>query len=233
MSSSKLTDVERPRLGDEIHKHPMSDQVLGTDPKDGLPRPAVSVSLEDTKAPKLEVETFVCMADESQHVALVLAQAGSHFEREGVPLIQVSGSRVEVNGNGQTFIRLTELEAAQWNKAHPLLFPQASVGYVVQVQPIRPQCYHYRRVMTDFDGHTDGNNKAAKSVERVCAAQRGESGEYVSLNNIRVYACEHRLPRDFVSEERLRSFDRKRLEEAQREEETWDPVAALAAQQSE
>src|SRR4030095_9949817 len=63
--NSSLSDVERPKLGDDIYQHPLRPQMIGTDPQDGLPRVTSSLSMEDTLAPALAPETLVCMGDES------------------------------------------------------------------------------------------------------------------------------------------------------------------------
>jgi hypothetical protein len=78
--------------------------------------------------------------------------------------------------------------------------------------------------MTDFENE---HQSEVRAVERVCTAQKTETGEYLSLANTRVHACEHRAPRDFVSEERLRKFDQARIASAQKTEEPWNPDAAL------
>ena len=87
----------------------------------------------------------------------------------------------------------------------------------LKVEPLRPQCVHYRRVMLDFEGSDEH-----KQVERVCSAQRTEGGEYFSLANQRVYACEHRSPRDFVSEDRLRQFDQRAIDQAKKTDTEYD-----------
>ncbi len=97
-------------------------------------------------------------------------------------------------------------------------------GWWFRGEPLRPQCEHYKRVMLDFEG-SDKNTL----VERVCTAQKTEGGEYIALGNTRVYACEHRTPRDFVSEERLRRFDADRVREGKKATEFYDGEAALEA----
>ena len=72
--------------------------------------------------------------------------------------------------------------------------------------------------MTPFE-----NDPVVRQVERVCTAQRGKSGEFVSLRDQQVLACEHRTPRDFVSEARLRQFDAARVAEGRKTVEEWEP----------
>jgi hypothetical protein len=78
--------------------------------------------------------------------------------------------------------------------------------------------------MIDFESD---HRSEIRQIERSCTAQRTESGEYVSLGDTRVHACEHRLPRDFVSEERLRKFDQARINSTKKTEAPWDSGAAL------
>ncbi len=228
MGESNLTDHERPRLGDEVYKHPLIPQMIAMDPSDSLPRPVSTVSLEDTKAPALDPETMVCMGDESVFVVRDLwGTVVLRFGTVTVPRVRRSDdeyfvSRWDLNEDQLNGLVIVERELREIGALSEHQSPW------LKVTPLRPQCVHYRRVMTDFQGAVDGDNKTAKQVERVCAAQRGESGEYVSLNNTRVYACEHRSPRDFVSEERLRRFDADSIEASKKPTEQWDLDAAEA-----
>jgi len=234
MGESKLTDPERPRLGDEVYRHPLIPQMIAMDPSDQLPRPVSQVSLEDTKAPALDPDTMVCMGDES--VFVIRDQWGKIAADFPPTLVRTKIAGGSVSGYLVLVGNLTEIQAANLVRAglcdrsgHHLVNEYGSIIDDLWVEPLRTQCHHYKRVMTDFQGAVDGDNKTAKQVERVCAAQRGESGEYVSLNNTRVYACEHRSPRDFVSEERLRRFDADQMAAASKTTEQWDLAAAEAA----
>jgi hypothetical protein len=204
---AKLSDVERPRLGDHIFRHPLIPSMHAVDPSDNLPRPMTAVSMTDTLAPPLTVETFVCMGDERVFVIR---------DEWGEITLRVSPDKVRYSRTqGVYMAHFSAEEMSAWlgngQRAQDLV-----------VEPLRPQCGHYKRVMTPFENELD-----VKHVERVCTAQRGESGEFVSLNDTQVFACEHRTPRDFVSEERLRRFDAARLAEAEKADEEWDPEAAV------
>lgn len=207
------SSVERTRLGSDLHQHPLRPQGIATDPQDGLPRVASSLSMEDTVAPSLDPETFVCMGDESAFVVR------DHW---GDVLVSIEPSRVRWYHGLQTWVApLTKHEHAA--AGGPIsVVGGADLWYVVE--PLRPQCEHYKRVMTDFEG-----DEEHVRIERVCAAQRTEGGEYVALGDTRIHACEHRLPRDFVSEQRLRKFDADRVAEGKKSEEFWDGEAALEA----
>lgn len=215
MGTGDLSDVERPRLGEDIYKHPHRPQLVVMDPQDGLPRVTTTMSMEDSKAPPLDPETLVCMGDESVFVIR---------DVWGEIMVRVDGSQARRlfmdDGMAQWVAPLTEEQRAQ------ALTPPSLMGgscHWYAVEPLRPQCAHYRRVMTDFE------QTEFKAVERVCTAQKDESGQFQALRDQRVYACEHRHPRDFVSEERLRKFDADSMAQAKQADEEWDGDAALAA----
>jgi hypothetical protein len=135
----------------------------------------------------------------------------------GNVVCEVGAHLVVRMGNGTYRVRNEVMAQAQRAALEKLI----ATGLIIEswtVEPQRPQCEYYRRVMTDFEG-----NAEHQQVERVCAAQRTEAGEYTSLSDTRVFACEHRSPRDFVSEERLRRFDEKRIEEGKKIIEDWVP----------
>jgi hypothetical protein len=215
MGESSLSDVERPKLGNDLYKHPLRIQMVATDPQDGIPRVTTTTTMADSAAPPLEPETFVCMGDES---AFVIRDGW------GQVLLSVEPSRVRwYQGHGMEgwLAPLSDEERSQARNPDSVLGGEVLWYWV---EPLRPQCEHYKRVMTDFEG-SDVN----KRIERVCSAQRTEGGEYISLGDTRVYACEHRLPRDFVSEQRLKKFDADRVAEGRQAEKFWDGEAALEA----
>ncbi len=222
MGDGTRNDVERPRLGGEIYNHPIVPQTaVGTDPQDGLPRVVSVISMEDSKAPPLEPETFVCMGDESAFVI-----------RDRWGDVAVSFSPTETRRAGdEFFIQRSNLVRSQIDALLQVERELREIGWLtesgdswVKVEPLRPQCVHYRRVMLDFEGD---HQSEIRQLERSCTAQRSEGGEYLSLGNTRVHACEHRSPPDFVSEQRLRKFDQARVDSTKKEA-PWDPEAALA-----
>ncbi len=215
MTGKKLGDQERPRLGNDIFQHPHLPKVHPVDPADGMPRPDSAVSMTDSLAPKLAVETMVCMEDASTYVVR---------DEWGKVLLSIEPDRVKSYSDerGDVWVAaLSENERARSN--HPHVWAGGHDFWYV-VEPFRTQCEHYRRVMLDFEG-----SDTAKHVERSCTAQRTEGGEYISLADTRVYACEHRSPRDFVSEQRLRRFDTEQIKRTQEAEAEYDVGAALAA----
>lgn len=76
------------------------------------------------------------------------------------------------------------------------------------VEPVRPQCKHFARQLIDFEG--DGKKGM---VERLCTARRDSQGEFLSLRDAQMVACELREPRDPESEEHLRRYDELRLKQ--------------------
>lgn len=219
MGEGNLVDPERPRLGNDVYQHPMVPQTgVATDPRDGLPRLVSAVTLEQTKDLPLDPETFLCMGDDSVFVI----RDGFGQER-----LRVQGERARRYQDGDGEYWLVSLTDAEREQASDSPYIGNGEQLLFVMEPLRPQCEHYKRVMTDFEGDKD-----RRHVERVCSAQRTEGGEFVSLANTRVYACEHRSPRDFVSEERLKRYDEKLVEKAKATEEEWDADAALAALES-
>jgi len=214
MGVGDLSDVERPKIGDDLYQHPHHPQLPVMDPKDGMPRQVSVTSMEDSKAPPLEPESFVCMGDESVFVIR---------DQWGEPLVRIEPARVKrwlpTSGTPGWVATLTEAEI----QAAGVYSVFGTDVFWFEVWPLRPQCQFYKRVMTDFE------KTEFKAVERVCAAQKTDNGEYLALRDTRVYACEHRSPRDFVSEERLRTFDAAAVASAKKTDEEWDGDAALAA----
>lgn len=223
MGQGELSDLERTRLGSDLYQHPLRPQMIAMNPADGLPQVTSTLSMEDTRAPSLHPDTFVCMADESQWVVLLEIGVGEdlYFTLDEQELAHVVvDERTGERRLALDFVSQEHQLAAEWLTFRDF-FPEAKW---LSVQPIRKQCCYYKRVMTDFEGQHN-----IKSVERSCSAQITEGGEYVALRDTRVYACEHRAPRDFVSEKRLRDFDARRIAEAQRVEEEFDVEGQLAA----
>lgn len=92
----------------------------------------------------------------------------------------------------------------------------------VAVEPRRRPCVHYRRQLSDHQGdHTH------RSLNRYCLAMRDENGEFVSMRDARLYACELREPRDFTSQRLIDAFDQKTIAQARQEHEEFDVDAAL------
>lgn len=223
---STAADPQKPRLGHDSYNHPLRlNTGLGTDPVDGLPRVTSAVTMEDSKAPPLSVKNLICMGDESSFVVRDLW--------DKVQLV-FSPDRVK-RSDDEYFIGRHELTEPEIKKLAIVERELVDIGALsdrhspwLKVWPFRPQCHHYKRLMTDFEGDAEH-----QSVERVCTAQRSEEGEYFSVGNVRILACEHRVPRDFVSEDRLRQFDKRAIEAAELPKDDWDIDQELESESKE
>lgn len=99
---------------------------------------------------------------------------------------------------------------------------------IVAVEPVRPACRHYARQMTDVQDDSD-----FRFIARLCTLRKTDDGEYLSLRDSQVFACELRAPRDYEGSTRtLDLFDdtqiaanRKKKQEA--EEAPFDVDEAL------
>lgn len=238
-----------PRMQDEIYQAFKNEPTpVGIDPVDGLPRQTVPHSLKVALAPALAPETMVCMGDVSSFVLV------NNF---GDALATFEPHEVECAPNGRYRARtqlayerckasVTVRRALELAKSHgddvtdeksPFVFLaailQTVVGTVitidwVTVEPLRPPCKHYARQLTDFE------DPDAKMIMRLCTVRRTDEGEFVSLRDTVVYACELRSPRDPITEQQLTSFDdnlvRLGRQRKQEESETFDVDAALNEQ---
>lgn len=79
-------------------------------------------------------------------------------------------------------------------------------GNRFEVTPIRPKCIHLSRQLMDSDG-----DPTHMMMERCCTARRDSGGEFLSVANMQIVACELRDPLDIVSEERLRKWDARKV----------------------
>ena len=79
-------------------------------------------------------------------------------------------------------------------------------GNCFEVTPIRPKCIHLSRQLMDCDG-----DPTRMMMERCCTARRDSGGEFLSVANMQIIACELRDPPDIVSEERLRKWDARKI----------------------
>lgn len=99
---------------------------------------------------------------------------------------------------------------------------------IVAVEPIRPACKHYARQMCDVQDDPD-----FRFIARLCTLRKTDDGEYLSLRDSQIFACELREPRDYEGSTRaLDLFDdaqiaanRKKKKEA--EEAPFDVDSAL------
>jgi hypothetical protein len=173
---------------------------VGFDPQDGLPRVASS-SWEQHLAPALDPETLVCMEDTSQYVA-----------RDAGGRIVATFAQAEVSDGpkgGKAVARATLLSRLE----QPTSALRFALGYLldsdksmVAVEPIRPKCRYYARQIIDFPGEA-----GHIMVRRFCRANRTDEGEYESVREALVYACELRDPLDVLTEKKIHEFDAERI----------------------
>jgi len=198
-------DHEHPGAG-EFHQHREQPFAAGMDPQDGLPRPLSAVSQEDSYVPGLSPRTFVCMEDRSQFVVRAV---------DGAIVGYLEPGQVKEVARG-TFAPLE----ATFGDGGAILSALARGG---RIEPIRPACQHYARQMIDMP-----DNPRHRMALRLCTAQRTETGEYVSLRDAQMFACELRSPRDAQSEAVLDAFDAKLVALAEeRVKKPFDVHAAL------
>lgn len=188
---------------------------------DGLPSPELRTHLP--LAPPLQLETFVCLGDESEFVLRTRrwAEVCARFRPE----------EVERAPNGQHFVRVDDavtagapwldiLHALDWRRARVL------------VEPVRPQCRFLAQQMVDF-----GDETAHPMLERLCTARRDDERFFFGLRDTQVHACELREPRDDKTDARIRVMNetkiklgRERLAETG---ESFDVDAALSRARKE
>jgi hypothetical protein len=194
-----------PKMGQEIYEAmPEDRQAYGIDPADGLPRPAVQATLKLAMAPDYTLEGLVCAADQRQYV---------RRDRHGRVLESYEPAVVGRMPNGRYYVKP---KWWQWWRRY------------VEVEPIRPACSHYRRQKVDMEDDPD-----FKVILRLCTARRGEGGEYLSVRDTQVFACELRSPVDCSSvEQHLDTFDADIARQAEQkkadEEHPFDIEQALA-----
>jgi len=208
-------DPENPGFGEHFHKHPLEPSSFGTDPIDGLPRPASVATLSVTRSPPITKDVFICMGDFSVFVVR---------DDQGAVKRAFEPSQVVRLPNGKWCLQrdaITPEERTDLLRGD--LFASRSV--VVYVEPIRPQCRNYRRTLIDMPA-----NPEHQYLERVCMAARDENGQFVTINDTRVYACELREPRHLESESKLDEIDEKATAKAREETSEFDIDAALDAE---
>lgn len=98
------------------------------------------------------------------------------------------------------------------------------------VEPMRPQCSHYARQLIDHPGDPDH-----KQIVRLCTARRVDYGDFLSLTDDRMHACELREPRYVTADKTLDDIDGEKIALAEQaaEENVWDIDAALAGEEQD
>jgi hypothetical protein len=216
--AQRKAQQDAPRADSELYQHREQPPAYGVDPQDGLPRPFAESSYEETYVPPLEPRTLICMADTSEF----------HLKVAGQVLV-FTRDEVIHDERGYSVPYRIAIERLGPERQHEIFVDMKTTR--TPVEPARKACKHYVRQMTDLSGHHD-----RRFIARFCTALRDENGDYLSLRDGLMYACELRDPREPVSEKLLDEFDAQKISEGrERNEETveheFDVDAALKQQQ--
>jgi hypothetical protein len=198
---------DREKQGDILHRQ-FADGPVGvhTDPTDGLP--SLVLPGDNVAAPPLTIETFVCMADEREFVIR---------DSWGEVLVTFRADQVEISPTGRFYVLAGEILALE--DSDGLRKVQATISALdpknldlsarVQMYPVRERCKFLIEQMMGFEGGAEN-----VQVHRLCALNHDSSGgDFMSLRDEQVIACLGRQPADFVSADRLRKFNNKRIAE--------------------
>lgn len=217
-------DYERftaPRHDEEMHQSHVSTFAMGMSPEDGLPTLVTPQNLD--KSPGLSEETLVCMADKRSFVI-----RGA----DGSVLVTFKPNEVGQLHDGRYFVSKEYLKLRLHKSKRKKLSPVEVLGpegyeNIYVVEPIRPECVHYLRSLSDLAADRERN-----FYQRACMAQKSEEGEYYSLRDVRLSACNIRSPRHLASEALMDEFDQKLMTEAKtaREMEEFDVDKALSSE---
>lgn len=223
-----MDDYERfsqPRAEEELHQSQPAPIAMGTSPDDGLPMQISTRNFD--KSPPLSEETLICMADKRSFVVR---------DQDGSVLVSFTPAEVSRLPNGEYFVEMEHLHrklsavgVKPWIAEEDC--PQVRRGGVLcavaHVEPIRPECVHYLRMQTDLAADRD-----ARYLQRACMKQRSEDGEYYSVRDSLIAACNLRSPRHYPSEALLDKFDEDKVSQARERDqmEEFDVDEALLAE---
>jgi len=221
------TEFERASADEELYQHAPAPMAMGVNPADGMPQHINLGAM--MAAPPLRVDTMVCMADTSSFVIRnEWGEVIEIFDPVQVSRAPDGSYRVETRELlRRRYQRKSWVVRAIWWVLHRV---GGEASGWSEVEPVRPACQYYARSLTDIGGDVD-----RKFVQRVCLAQKTDNGEYVTLRDSMVLACEIRNPRDTVSEAQLDRGDAELIERATKkvtDQEVFDPTAELAALKS-
>lgn len=231
----------QPRAEEELHQSQPAPVAMGTSPDDGLPMQMSSRNFD--KSPPLNEETLICMADKRSFVVR---------DPDGSVWVSFTPAEVSRLPNGEYYVEVDALRAkipalttaetlraalkayVTLGSTPPRPVPQelyvrrdGAMVAVARVEPVRPECLHYLRMQTDLAADRD-----ARYLQRACMKQRSEDGEYYSVRDSLIAACNLRYPRHYPSEALLDKFDEEKVSQAREreEQEEFDVDKALAAE---
>lgn len=222
MTEEDFSKFTAPHPNEELHRGSEVPVTFGIDPNDRLPVP-VAPDNED-RPPPLAVDTLVCMEDKRSFV--IRNSDGSVYVSFGPAVV----SRLP---DGRYVVSIEQLMAAV-NAAYPNrdtggqsrenftsfmyssdrgVWVKADGQEVFEtsalVDPIRPACQHYLRMMTDISA-----DRSRRFLTRSCMAMKSETGEYYSVGDAAIFACSKRSPRHIESEQILDDFDALKVQQA-------------------
>ncbi len=188
-----------------------------TDPKDGLPRPADNWV---APAPKLSLNSFICLEDTSSYAEVFLEDSGSVKSMLAEAIAKkpehlkklLDGKRSMYDESGKTRER-REFKPEQVVEKYGYFFAEI-LGKVVPVMPKRQQCIHLVRQIVDA-GDVDAQGEEVRPVYTYCKAFKSTAGSYLSLMDRAVFACEHRSPRDTVSDRYIRERIKAKIKQGE------------------
>ena len=183
------TGLDRHRADDAIYDGFGQPEMHWDIAADGLATPRVQGALPIV-AP-LSPDTLVCMSDQRSFVVR---------NRWGEQVAEFPPSEVTRAPNGTFYVSL-------WRALRRVPFLNLWHGahlwrWRYTVEPVRRQCRHLARQMTDFQGDPD-----AVFVERLCTARRDDESFFMTVRDAQYHGCELRDPRDPTTEARMDKFD--------------------------
>lgn len=199
-------------VSDEVHESFTPSPMKRVTAADGMP--AVVDPVRNDDIPPLTLETLVCQGDYSSFV--VRGKWGSVKASFGP-------DEVEQSENGCWRVRLDKLTDEVAELVRPPGYSDLAAyrrhAVYAEVEPRRRPCIHYGQQLTQFD-----LNPQKRKMLRVCMARTSTTGAYMSVDDIAMWACSIRSPRHAESEEQLRAFDDKKMEQGRTR--TYTPIMA-------
>lgn len=228
---SKFTS---PRSDEELYQGLETPVTFSVNPADGMPTPVIPD--HGDKPPPLSVDTLICMEDKRSFV--IRNSDGSiwqSFEPKEVKRLPNGEWFVEaplfldkVNAGGAKPYTSTELACN--HDLSLFIRRHGEFEQIVRVEPIRPACRHYLRMQTDTS-----LDRSKRYLSRACMAQHSDTGEYISVGDAGIFACNIRSPRHLESEALLDYFDDLKIQQGLEREKAgaFDVEAELAAEKKD
>ena len=229
--SDDYSKFTAPRADEELYQGLETPVTFSINPADGMPTPTAPD--HGDKPPPLSVDTLVCMEDRRSFV--IRNSDGSIWQ-------SFEPSEVKRLPNGEWFVELSPLLDLPSidNSVVPDLGALEAVIMtirredqsvkVMRVEPVRPACRHYLRMQTDTS-----LDRTKRYVSRACMAQHSDTGEYISVGDAGIFACNIRSPRHLETEALIDYFDEVKIQQGLDREKAgaFDVEAELAAEKKD